>query len=119
LEVQQAANFIGPQQAWDIGTVDGIIGSLSDFAVTRLGAGIGAVQQYSLAQGAGELIVRIGSDAETVTIDGQVGHPSAMVALSLQAGLSVPIRITDMGYNFDLPIGEFGSAEALLSAMSS
>ena len=56
---------------------------------------------------------------ETVTIDGPVGYQAAVLALSLQAGLSLPIRITDMGYNYDLPIGEFASAEALLSAMSS
>jgi hypothetical protein len=110
--------FIGPDQAFDVGAVDQIIGSLSDYAITRLGAGIGAVQQYLIAQGSEELIVRISVDTETVTIDGPVGYLSAELALSLQAGLSCPIRIIDMGYNFDLPIGEFASAEALLSAMS-
>ena len=111
--------FIGPDQAFDIGIVDHIIGSLSGCAITQLGAGIGAVQQYLIAQGSDEHIVRISSDMETVTIDGPVGYQAAVLALSLQAGLSLPIRITDMGYNYDLPIGEFASAEALLSAMSS
>ena len=109
--------FIGPDQAFDIGAVDQIIGSLPDCAITKLGAGIGAVQQYLIAQGSDELIVRIATDMETVTIDGPVGNLSADFALTLQAGLSFPIRIIDMGYNFDLPIGAFGSAEALLSAM--
>ncbi|MEG3149545.1 hypothetical protein U1769_06560 [Sphingomonas sp. ZT3P38] len=111
--------FIRPDQAFDIGAVDQIIGSLSGYAITRLGAGIGAVQQYVIAQGSEERIVRVGADMETVTIDGPVGYLPAKLALSLQAGLPLPIRITDMGYNFDLPIGEFASAEALLSAMSS
>jgi hypothetical protein len=110
--------FIGPDQAFDISAVDHIIGSLSGCAITRLGAGIGAAQQYLIVQGSDERIVRISSDMETVTIDGSVGLLPAVLALSLQAGLSCPIRITDMGYNIDLPIGEFASAEELLSAMS-
>ncbi|WP_066593512.1 hypothetical protein [Sphingomonas pruni] len=111
--------FIGPDQAFDTEAVDRIIGSLAGCAITRLGARIGAVQQYLVAQESDELIVRISSDMETVTIDGPVGHLSALIALSLQAGLSFPIHVTDMGYNFDLPISGFASAEALLSAMSS
>lgn len=111
--------FIGPDQAFDMGAVDQIVGSLSGCTINRLGAGIGAIQQYLITQGSGEFIVRIAPDLETITIDGPVSHLTAVIALSLQAGLSFPVRITDMGYNFDLPISEFASAEALLSAMSS
>ena len=110
--------FIGPGQAFGIEAVDQIIGSLSGCRITRMGAGIGAIQQYLIVQESDELIVRISPDMETVTIDGPLGNLSALLALSLQAGLPFPIRITDMGYNFDLPIGEFSSAEALLLAMS-
>ena len=111
--------FIGADQVFNIGAVDQIIGSLSDCNITRLGAGIGAIQQYLISQGSEELIVRVGADMDAVMIDGPVGYLSAKLALWLQAGLPLPIRITDMGYNFDLPIGEFASAQALLSAMSS
>lgn len=111
--------FIGPERAFDLGVVDQILGSLPGCAIKRLGAGIGAIQQYLITQGSRELIVRISPDLETITIDGQISHPTAVIAVSLQAGLSNPVRATDMGYNFDLPISEFASAEALLSAMSS
>ena len=111
--------FIGPDQAFDMGAVDQIVRSLSRCAINRLGSGIGAIQQYLIKQGSCELIFRIAPDLETITIDGPVGHLTAVIALSLQSGLSFPVRITDMGYNFDLAISEFASAEALVSAMQS
>jgi hypothetical protein len=115
----QVLIFIGRHQTFDVETVDHTLMSLSGWVVERLGPGIGALRQYLCTQEPRELMVRVSSDAETITIDGFFDMTSAALALSLQSALSSPLRVTDMGYNFDLLLGDFASAGELLSAASS
>ena len=55
--------------------------------------------------------IRISSDAETVTAEG-VGDDSVKFMLELQSRLPVDLYVTDMNYDFDLPVRSFPTIEA-------
>ncbi|WP_093400832.1 hypothetical protein [Sphingomonas sp. OK281] len=110
--------FLGPNEAFDPVAVERAITSLADWTVTQTGPGIGAVSQYLCARDDSELIVRLSADVETVTVDGYLERPAALFVLAFQSGISNPLRITDMGYNFDLSLRDFTDAEGLQAAAS-
>lgn len=110
--------FLGPNEAFDPAAVEQAIMSLADWTVIEIGPGIGAVSQYRCVRDDIELIVRLSADAETVTVNGYLERPAALFALAFQSGISSPLRITDMGYNFDLSLREFTDAEGLQAAAS-
>tara|TARA_R110002051_G_scaffold255377_2_gene314492 strand:- start:155 stop:511 length:357 start_codon:yes stop_codon:yes gene_type:complete len=111
--------FIGEKQAFDVDALDRALSSIPRWTVALHGPAIGARSEYLCVQDPlHELIVRISPDAETVTIDGDF-DTSLAFALALQTALPTPLRMIDMGYNFDLALTEFGSSEELRSALAS
>lgn len=110
--------IIGPNEAFDPVAVEGAITSLPDWSVAQIGPDIGAVSQYLCVRDDTELIVGLSADAETVTVNGCLERAAALFALAFQSGISSPLRITDMGYNFDLPLRDFTNAEGLQAAAS-
>ena len=111
--------YVGAGETFSAGAVDGVVRLLAGWTVTRLGPGIGALEQYLCAKEAQDLTVRLSADGETITIDGHLQPLSAELALSLQSAFSQPLRMTDMDYSFDLPLRDFGSSEELVSALTS
>lgn len=111
--------YIDQDHAFDARAVDAAVTSLSDWNVDRLGPGIGAIQQYLCTQGNCELMLRISDDVQTVTIDGHPDASRATLALLLETACPNRLRMTDMGFNFDLKLGDYASAEELLAAISS
>lgn len=110
--------FIGEDQSFDVEAVERAVSSMPAWNVSASGPAIGARREYLCAQGpSDELIVRISPDAETVAIEGDLGASLAF-ALALQTALPTPLRMIDMGYNFDLALTGFGSVEELQSAVT-
>jgi hypothetical protein len=62
--------------------------------------------------------IRISSNAETVTAEG-LGDDSIQFMLELQSRLPIDLYVTDMGYDFDLPVRSFSTIETFKHAMDS
>ncbi len=98
--------YIGERQKFNVRDAIATISSIPGVSNPREGAFIGAIFEcYYEAQGV-KTIVRISSDAETVTAEG-LGDESVRFMLEFQKRFPVDLHAIDMEYSFDLPLRGF------------
>ncbi|AXV76814.1 MULTISPECIES: hypothetical protein [Ralstonia solanacearum species complex] len=109
--------YIGESERFDVDTAVNAITSMGGVSKARRGNFIGAIFECEYTANGRNTIVRISSEAETITAEG-LGDESLAFALELQRSLPVPLHAIDMGYSFNVALRDFGSVQELRKAIS-
>ncbi len=102
--------YIGEGQKFDVKDTASAISAIPGVSNPREGAFIGAIFEGEYEAMGARTIVRISSDAETVTVEG-LGDESIKFMLELQSRLNVELHVIDMDYSFNLPVKPFSTIE--------
>ena len=110
--------YIGENQKFDVPSTIRAITSISGVSNPQEGNFIGAIFECEYTFQEQTTIIRIGDDAETVTIEG-LGDESLDFALKLQSVLPVSLSAIDMDYSFNIKLSDYEAVTDLRSAISS
>jgi hypothetical protein len=102
--------YIGEGQKFDVEDTVSAISAIPGAANPRRGKFIGAVFECEYEDMGISTIVRISSDAETVTVEG-LGDEAIKFMLELQSRLRIELHVIDMEYSFDFSVREFSAVE--------
>ena len=82
----------------------------------REGAFIGSVLECEYATAGDRTIVRLSDDLKTISFTG-LGDASLTLAMELQRRLGRRLRAIDLGYSFEVDLGDYQTLEALREAV--
>jgi hypothetical protein len=102
--------YIGEGQKFDVKAVVSAISTIPGVSNIREGVFIGAIFECEYEAFGRRTIVRISSDAETVTVE-DLGDESIKFTLELQSRLNVDLHVIDMDYSFNLPVKPLSTIE--------
>ncbi|MDR5855502.1 hypothetical protein QCE42_11565 [Caballeronia sp. LZ050] len=101
---------------FDIDDTIALIEALKGISDPRRGEFIGAIFEADFESNGNTTIVRISTDAETITAEG-LGDESLMFALSLQRHTAIRLRAVDMDDSSDLMLVDIASIDAFRDAI--
>jgi hypothetical protein len=102
--------YIGEGQKFNVRDAIATISSIPGVLNSREGAFIGAIFECEYQVQGTKTIIRISSDAETVTAEG-LGDESVKFMLEFQKRFPVDLHAIDMEYSFDLPLRGFEAVD--------
>lgn len=108
--------FIGEDQKFDLKETISAICAIPGVSNPQEGS-FGEIFECEYEAMGRSTIVQFSSDLETVSADG-LGDESIKFMLELQSRLPVDLYVTDMGYDFDLPVRPFSTIEDFKRAIS-
>jgi hypothetical protein len=101
--------YIGKDQKFDVGETIAAICTIPGVSNSREGT-LTALFECEYEALGRFTTIRISSNAEVVTAEG-LGDDAVQFMLELQSRLPIDLYVTDMGYDFDLPVRSFATIE--------